>query len=82
MFSFIIKRQPKSYNSWRGATNAKKQGYKAAMESSFHQFYTKYTLYSNSDLYGLIYYFYKKDLNNDADNISKPLWDCLRGFLL
>jgi len=32
-------------------------------------------------LYGIVYYFYKKNTGTDADNISKPLWDCLTGFL-
>jgi len=35
----------------------------------------------NEDLYGIVYYFRKKDTGTDADNISKPIWDCLNGFL-
>ncbi len=33
------------------------------------------------DLYGTIFYLFKKDFGSDADNLSKPLWDCLSGFL-
>jgi len=80
MHSFILKRQPKSYNSWKGATTAKKEGYKTAIETSFKQFNPIYAKLTD-DLYGTLYYFYKKDLNSDADNLSKPLWDCLAGFL-
>ncbi|RYC69325.1 RusA family crossover junction endodeoxyribonuclease [Spirosoma sordidisoli] len=33
------------------------------------------------DLYGLVYHFYQTDIGIDADNLSKPIWDCLRGIL-
>jgi len=80
MHSFILKRQPKSYNSWRGATGIKKANYKTAIENSFKHFYPTHTTLTE-DLYGTMYYFFKKDLESDADNLSKPLWDCLTGFL-
>jgi len=80
MYNFILKRQPKSYNSWRGASAIKKQNYKSALENSFRQFYPNHSLLTH-DLYGILYYFFKKDLDHDADNLSKPLWDCLTGFL-
>lgn len=34
----------------------------------------------NGSLYGTVYYFYRKELGLDADNISKPIWDCLQGI--
>lgn len=80
MYSFILKRQPKSYNSWKGATAIKKATYKADIQTSFKQFHPIHTTLTD-DLYGTLYYFFKKDLNSDADNLSKPLWDCLTGFL-
>jgi hypothetical protein len=33
------------------------------------------------DLYGIVYYFHEKKTGADADNISKPIWDCLKGIL-
>lgn len=80
MHSFIQKRQPKSYNGWKGASAANKASYKTAIETSFRKFNPNYTRLTD-DLYGTLYYFFKKDLNSDADNLSKPLWDCLTGFL-
>lgn len=29
----------------------------------------------------MVYYFFKKDFNHDADNISKPVWDSLRSLV-
>jgi len=80
MHSFILKRQPKSYNSWSRASATKKLKYKSDIESSFRQFHPTHTILTD-DLYGILYYFFKKNHNHDADNLSKPLWDCLTGFL-
>ena len=80
MHNFILKRQPKSYNSWKAASRTKKASYKTGIEDSFRQFHPTHALLTD-DLYGIVYYFFKKDLNSDADNLSKPLWDCLTGFL-
>lgn len=80
MFNFIVKRKPKSFNSWRGASDTKKLGYKRALESSFQQVYPTHTILTY-DLYGILYYFFKRDFNHDADNLSKPIWDCLTGFI-
>lgn len=33
------------------------------------------------DLYGLVYHFHRTDLSIDADNLSKPIRDCLKGVL-
>lgn len=81
MHSFILKRQPRSYNSWKGTTNAKKELYKSDIKESFRQFYPTHATPLTGDLYGTIFYFFKKNLDIDADNLSKPLWDCLNGFL-
>lgn len=80
MYNFILKRQPKSFNSWKKINFEQKSSYKEEIESSFRQFnHTHRTL--KDDLYGILYYFFTKDTNSDADNLSKPLWDCLEGFL-
>lgn len=33
------------------------------------------------ELYGLIYHFYRRNIGIDADNLSKPVWDGLKGLL-
>ena len=34
-----------------------------------------------TELYGLVYHFYRRDIGIDADNLSKPIWDSLKGVL-
>jgi Holliday junction resolvase RusA-like endonuclease len=80
MHSFILKRQPKSFNGWHKASVSKKEGYKADIEKAFREFYPTHSKLEY-ELYGVLYYFFKKDFNSDADNLSKPFWDCLSGFL-
>ena len=57
-----------------------KANYKAAIEQSFRHFYNTHNILTE-DLYGVIYHFFKEDLESDSDNLSKPFWDCLNGFL-
>ena len=33
----------------------------------------------NQPLYGVVYYFYRRNNQLDADNLSKPVWDALEG---
>ncbi|WP_338876519.1 RusA family crossover junction endodeoxyribonuclease [Spirosoma sp. SC4-14] len=35
----------------------------------------------STDLYGLVYHFFRRDIGIDADNLSKPVWDTLKGLL-
>lgn len=79
MHSFIFKRQPKSYNSGF-KSDLSKAYYLADLESSIKQF-NNVTSPISKDLYGVIYYFHKKNTGTDADNISKPMWDLLKGIL-
>jgi Holliday junction resolvase RusA-like endonuclease len=79
MNSFIIKRQPYTFNSWKGASITKKSNYKTLIIKALQQFNKENKL--KGELYGTVYYFHKKDVNIDADNLSKPLWDCLTGIL-
>ena len=80
MYSFVIKAKPKSYNSWGSASVAKKNTYKHLLEESFKDAYPAHILLE-VDLYGLVYHFFRTDVGIDADNLSKPIWDCLRGIL-
>jgi len=77
MHNFILKSRPLSYNSCSGT---KKTNYKNALQSSFTTYNPTHTLL-NDDLYAIVYYFFNKNLNLDADNLSKPVWDCLTGFV-
>ena len=77
MHNFILKSRPLSYNSCKGK---KRTNYKNALQSSFTTYNPSHTVLS-SDLYATIYYFFNKNLKLDADNLSKPVWDCLNGFL-
>ncbi len=77
MHNFILKSRPLSYNSCSGT---KKTNYKNALQTSFRAYNPTHTLINN-DLYATVYYFFNKNLNLDADNLSKPVWDCLTGFV-
>ncbi|NQU05024.1 MAG: RusA family crossover junction endodeoxyribonuclease [Calditrichaeota bacterium] len=36
---------------------------------------------NTEELYGVVYYFHRNRTDLDADNISKPVWDCLQSIL-
>ncbi len=69
----------KSYNQGFKSQLAKKN-YLIEPEASIKQF-NIITAPLADELYGLVYYFYKRNTGADADNISKPLWDSLKGIL-
>lgn len=80
MLSFVFHRQPKAYqgsNTYKSKLD--KETYRAVLEQALVEFNPSFEKRSGS-LYGVVYYFYRKELGIDADNISKPIWDCLRGF--
>ena len=77
MHNFILKSRPLSYNSCKGT---KKTNYKSALQNSLTIYNPRHTILSG-DLYATIYYFFNKNLNLDTDNLSKPVWDSLKGFL-
>jgi Holliday junction resolvase RusA-like endonuclease len=80
MYSFVLKRQPKSYNGWNKASKMSKDNYKTAIEEAFQKL-NQISDPLTDELYGVLYHFFRKDLQIDADNLSKPIWDCLTGFL-
>ncbi|WP_308132008.1 RusA family crossover junction endodeoxyribonuclease [uncultured Flavobacterium sp.] len=79
MHCFIFKRQPKSYNSGF-KSDLSKQLYTDALILALNQFNTISSPFEE-DLYGIVYHFYKKNVGIDADNLSKPLWDLLKGIM-
>ncbi len=80
MYSFVVTVRPKSYNSWGSASKNKKQTYKQALDDALQLIHPACSP-MQGDLYGLVYHFHKIDLGIDADNLSKPIWDCLKGIL-
>ena len=77
MNNFILKSRPLSYNSCRGT---KKTNYKTALSTSLAIYNPSHAILSG-DLYATIYYFFSTNLDLDADNLSKPVLDCLNGVL-
>ncbi|GAB4045083.1 RusA family crossover junction endodeoxyribonuclease [Spirosoma litoris] len=74
MYSFIVNAQPKSYNS------RKPQNYQRLIVSAFKENYPAHAPLE-IELYGLIYHFFRRDIGIDADNLSKPIWDSLKGVV-
>lgn len=75
----IIKRQPKSYNNWK-INSPRGQHYVSDIRQSFSNL-NQNLAQQTGDLYGIAYYFHSINYDIDADNISKPIWDSLTGFL-
>ncbi len=48
----------------------------------FEDYNPKIRLFKPTEnLYGIVYYFHRGEIDSDADNISKPVWDCLQDIL-
>jgi len=81
MINFILKRQPKAYQGSKTfKSRMSKENYINSLIESINHFNLEWNL-MNEDLYGIVYYFRKKNTGTDADNISKPIWDSLNGYL-
>lgn len=64
------------------SVQAKNKKHKASYYNSLVNAYRKYhtdATPSNNSLYGIVYYFHKIKTQLDADNLSKPIWDALKG---
>jgi Holliday junction resolvase RusA-like endonuclease len=82
MHSFIIKRQPKAYQGSKTfKSTLSKENYIKDLQSSLLEYNPLSNAYDDHNLYGIVYYFFNKNTGTDADNISKPIWDCLKGIL-
>lgn len=77
--SFLVKRKPKSYNSWK-KTKTSGQNYLNSIRTALSFYHSSFTALTG-ELYGIAYYFHNKPTQTDADNISKPIWDSLTSFL-
>ncbi|MBF0591219.1 MAG: hypothetical protein HQL02_03940 [Nitrospirae bacterium] len=83
MYSFVILGYPpKSFNTWKDSHKSVKERYKKILCDALKNDNPDFKKYDgNDEVYGIIYYFYKENLGHDVDNISKPIWDCLGGYL-
>jgi hypothetical protein len=79
MYSLLINKRPHSHQG--GDKIAKTSRLRAELEQILTKYYPNYSGYCNSDLYGIIYYFHRRTTNQDADNLSKPVWDSLQSVL-
>ncbi len=73
-FTLLYKKRPASYQGSADSRNA----YKNGIASCYRRKY-KGKL-AGDDLYGNVFYFFKENIQLDADNISKPTWDGLVGI--
>lgn len=71
MISFLLKREPRSYNA------KSRHKYQADIKKEFDKLNIKEPL--TDILYTRVYYFHKKKTSIDADNLSKPIHDALNG---
>ncbi len=69
-----------TFNSWTKASQTKKLHYVSLIKAAFTKMNPGYSVLTG-ELYGKAYYFYNKNEGIDADNLSKPIWDCLEKFL-
>lgn len=76
MFNFVISTKPKSFNS---KDRQKAEAYRNKLQLAFAATHPIHKLLTE-ELYGVVYHFFRTDIGIDADNISKPVWDALRGI--
>lgn len=76
MQAFLCDFLPRSVNT-RGNPERKVEYYES-LKTAFRKYHAG-TVPLTSNLYGIVYYFYKSTTQLDADNLSKPVWDALQG---
>lgn len=77
VYRLILKRRPYSYNK---SSEIKKSGFRESVKKGYPNLAPM-----DGDLYGKVYWFCNvspsdQGKQSDADNISKPIWDCLKGL--
>ncbi len=73
MLAFICLQKPLSYNA------QKKHRYEEVLRTAYSE-YNSGASFADAPLYGCVYYFHTDPTNLDADNLSKPVWDALKGL--
>lgn len=72
MYAFVAPTRPRSVQARKTAH------YKDEVVRAFRR-YVPAAEQLDGPLYGVVYYFHNVKTDTDADNISKPVWDCLEG---
>jgi Holliday junction resolvase RusA-like endonuclease len=67
---------PRSVNP-RGDKDRKAEYYES-LRTAFRKYHAD-AIPLDNNLYGIVYYFHKVKTQLDADNLSKPIWDALKG---
>jgi Holliday junction resolvase RusA-like endonuclease len=75
MIGFICPFRPRSVNA------KQTEKYKEKIKEYFRYYYPDMSIFDNEKLYGIVYYFYRRKTELDADNLSKPIWDALETVL-
>ncbi|HEX6747593.1 MAG TPA: RusA family crossover junction endodeoxyribonuclease [Longimicrobium sp.] len=73
MYAFVASTRPRSVQA------KKTLHYKNEIVRAFQR-YVPAPAQLDGPLYGVVYYFHNVPSETDADNISKPVWDCLEGL--
>lgn len=75
MRAFICLEKPRSINS-----SKKADYFRESIKMAYRRAYPEEdAFWGDINLYGMVYYFHGQDTTLDADNMSKPVWDALRG---
>jgi hypothetical protein len=73
--AFICLEKPRSINN-KDANKAER--FRMAVRKAYRDVYHEEDGFWE-DIYGIVYYFHRRGASLDADNLSKPVWDALRG---
>jgi hypothetical protein len=73
MKAFLSNQRPKSVNAKRTSS------FQERIRRSYREYCPGEELFKEA-LYGIVYYFHKRNNQLDADNLSKPIWDALEGI--
>jgi Holliday junction resolvase RusA-like endonuclease len=79
MIAFLIPHKPKSAN--KKGKKGSMQKYQTKLKDYFMLKYPDIPQINEEKLYGIVYYFYRRDIGIDADNICKPIWDAFKTVL-
>ena len=77
LLAFVLPEKPLSYNAFRSAE--RKANYATRLRNSSRDF-GGLPPGTSPPYYGLVYHFHWREDRTDVDNVSKPVWDALRGL--
>lgn len=75
MHAFLCNYAPRSVQA---KNKAQKETYYRSLVNAYRKYHPDVTI-SESSLYGFVYYFHRVKTQLDSDNLSKPIWDALKG---